>query len=53
MLQTVSAGSQTTVIGKQTTFKGCIINSIAIIIAMDLQAMEIDEIVVLGDEVGC
>ena len=29
------------------------INSITIIIAMDLQAMELDEIVVLGDEVGC
>ena len=29
------------------------INSTTIIIAMDLQAMEIDEIVVLVDEVGC
>ena len=62
MLQAMSARRQTTVITKtegKPRFKGCrllsilTITSTTIKIVMDLQAMEIVEIVILVDEVGC
>ena len=57
MLQTVSGEANHSYYKANCVLKVVLsivtINSTTIIIAMDLQAMEIDEIVVLVDEVGC
>ena len=46
-------GGKPQLLQSKLRFKFCTINSTTIIIAMDLQAIEIDEIVALVDEVGC